>query len=125
MIALIVVLAFAVGGIIWLRAAWIRLDETERVQHEQHQHVLTLIEGVRVELLDKLVLVARDAAHMRQTHNGDYADLLQQLIDLREIEAGIVAYLDDVPQNFAFHKAGVNYTLRLPERLRLVLTRER
>jgi tartrate dehydratase beta subunit/fumarate hydratase class I family protein len=123
-IAVILVLVLAVAGVIWLRAAWVRIDTAEKERVADREQILILLEGTRLELLGQIELVVRDAAHIRLTHNGDYADLLQQLTDLREIEQGIVAYLDDVPQNFAFHKAGVTYTLRLPERLRMVLSRE-
>lgn len=34
---------------------------------------------------------------------------------------GIVEFLDDVPQNFAFHKVGINYQLKLPDTLRMNL----
>lgn len=124
MIAVILILALAVAGCIWLRAAWVRLDRIEAEAAEDYDAVCGMIRDVRGEIAAEIRKVYVAIAEARRTTNGDYADLLNQITELREIERGLVEYLDDVPQNFAFHKAGVTYQLHLPERLRMVLTRE-
>lgn len=124
MIAVILILAVAVGGIVWLRAAWVRLDRIEEDNRGHRDRQDKKLRQTRDELRLELATVHKLLATIRRTTLGDYADLLQQITDLREIEKALTDYLDDVPQNFAFHKAGVNYQLRLPERLRMVLSRE-
>lgn len=84
---------------------------------EHGQQTDSHIAFMRDELLAALNLNAEVQGIAREVQN-------ERLRDQAQVLSGLVAFLDDVPQNFAFHKSGVTYKLHLPDRLRMVLSRE-
>ena len=127
MIPLLVIFAVAVAGAIWLFLAWRKIDQIEATGSAEREILreLLLAEIHRAEHRIDLVLSAHtfEQTVQRERLTDELAIRDQQLADQNDVIRGIVQFLDDVPQNFAFHKAGLHHKMVLPDRLKLTLTR--
>lgn len=116
------ILVLAVGGIIWLRAAWVKLDGLIEQQHFDRDAIRAEIFDIEESFKTRMRAIEADLAHYRQTSNGDYADLLSKYdalaVDLDEL----LKFFNEMPPSQEFRTVmNQRFKMTLPDRLKMRL----
>lgn len=118
----ILVLAVTVGGIVWLRAAWIRIDQADTAHREAITELHAHIRTVEQDLADRLTVLEMSHADLRAQITEYRTRTLNELTVLDRDLNGLLAFFADESFAPAFRATiGQTFRMKLPDALKLRL----